>query len=243
MEGFSIERILEFVLALIAFFTAMTFHEYAHARVAYRLGDPTAKDSGRLTLNPLAHIDIMGTVILPIALAFLGLPVFGWAKPVPINPFYFRRPYQGMMFVAIAGPITNILMAVGLSVTVRLLDYFAFPGLLARVKPTIYYYQHPPLIAEGTPLLEAFVLALGFWLALCVIINVLLAVFNMIPIPPLDGSRVLTHFLPDSGKEFMHTIERLQVGFLLIVGLLFLGALDLIIGPIFFGAGKLFLGF
>jgi len=228
MEGFTVERILQFVLALIAFFTAMTFHEYAHARVAYRLGDLTAKYAGRLTLNPLAHIDIMGTVILPVALAFLNLPVIGWAKPVPINPFYFRRPYQGMMLVAIAGPITNIILAA--------IGTGLWRGLVA-------FY---PSLGHATSL-SASVLAnslgaIAFLLGTFIVINVILAVFNLIPIPPLDGSRVLTYFLPDSGKELMHTIERLQVGFLLIVGLLWLGALDVIIGPIFFWAQKFLLG-
>lgn len=228
MEGFSMERILQFVLALIAFFTAMTFHEYAHARVAYRLGDLTAKSAGRLTLNPLAHIDIMGTVILPIALAFLGLPVFGWAKPVPINPFYFRRPYQGMMFVAIAGPLTNIVLAA--------IGTALWRGLVA------FYPSFGHTTSLGASVLANALGAIAFLLGTFIVINVILAVFNMIPIPPLDGSRVLTYFLPDSGKEFMHTIERLQVGFLLIVGLLWFGALDLIIGPIFFWTQKFLLG-
>lgn len=228
MEGLSIERILEFVLALIAFFTAMTFHEYAHARVAYRLGDPTAKYAGRLTLNPLAHIDIMGTLILPVVLAFLGLPIIGWAKPVPINPFYFRRPYQGMMFVAIAGPITNIILAAigtGLwRLLIALYPQFGYPDSL------------------GASILASSLSAIAYLLGIFIVINVILAVFNMIPIPPLDGSRALTYFLPDSGKEFMHTIERLQVGFLLIVGLLWLGALDLIIRPIFSWTQRFLLG-
>lgn len=228
MEGFTVERILQFVLALIAFFTAMTFHEYAHARVAYRLGDLTAKYAGRLTLNPLAHIDIMGTVILPVALAFLNLPVFGWAKPVPINPFYFKRPYQGMMFVALAGPLTNIVLAA--------IGTALWRGLVA-LYPSL---GHP--VSLGASVLANALWAVAYLLGTFIVINVILAVFNMIPIPPLDGSRVLTYFLPDSGKEFMHTIERLQVGFLLIVGLLWLGALDVIIGPIFFWTQRFLLG-
>ena len=228
MEAFTFERILQFLLALIAFFTAMTFHEYAHARVAYRLGDLTAKYAGRLTLNPLAHIDIMGTVILPIALAFLNLPVFGWAKPVPINPFYFRRPYQGMMLVAIAGPVTNIILA-------------AIGTALWRLLLALYP-SFGPSVSLGASVLMNSLGAFAYLLGTFIVINVILAVFNMIPIPPLDGSRVLTYFLPEGGKEFMHTIERLQLGFLFMVGLLWLGALDVIIGPIFFWTQKFLLG-
>jgi Zn-dependent protease len=113
----SLVMVVEFVIALAAFFIAVVCHEYAHGRVAYALGDPTARDARRLTLNPLAHIDPFGTVLLPLVLAALRfafgvpVPIVGYAKPVPINPVYFRHPYQGMMLVALAGPAINLILA------------------------------------------------------------------------------------------------------------------------------------
>lgn len=201
----SLDAIGEFVVALVAFFTAVVFHEYAHGRVAYWLGDPTARDAGRLTLNPLAHIDPFGTVLLPLLLALLrfalhvNAPLLGYAKPVPINPIYFRRPYHGMMLVAIAGPLTNLALA-GIG--------------------TAFWYGLGESTWKGV---ELFVLYF-------VVINVVLAVFNLIPVPPLDGSRVLLYFLPDGGKRVLHLIE--PFGFVLIFLLLYAGLLERIIIPI-----------
>jgi len=213
----SLEMILHFILSLVAFFTAIVFHEYAHGWVAYKLGDPTARYSGRLTLNPLAHVDLIGTVILPIVLAILRLPVFGWAKPVPINPLYFRRPYQGMMFVALAGPLMNIILALAGTALWRLLGTTLHPKLSDSLNGTI--------MGNGLQ-------ALFYLLGIFVIINVILALFNLIPVPPLDGSRVLTYFLPQGGRDFMQRLE--PFGFLIIFGLLWLGALDKLIMPLVF---------
>jgi Zn-dependent protease len=194
--------ILEISLALIALFMAIVFHEYAHGWVAYRLGDPTAKFMGRLTLNPLAHIDPFGTILMPLVLALLRLPIIGFAKPVPINPHYFRHPYRGMMIVALAGPITNMLLATaGLIIWKTLGFSLATRGILW---------------------------ALSYILAFFIIINVILALFNLIPIPPLDGSRVLAYFLPPKGKEVLGMIERYGLGFILILMLIWLGAFRLI---------------
>jgi Zn-dependent protease len=203
--SFSLDAIGEFVVALAAFFTAVVFHEYAHGRVASWLGDPTARDAGRLTLNPLAHIDPFGTVLLPLLLAFLrfalqvNAPILGYAKPVPVNPTYFRHPYQGMMFVAIAGPLTNLALA-GIG--------------------TACWYGLGENMWEGVAL---FVLYF-------VVINVVLAVFNLMPVPPLDGSRVLLYFLPAGGRRMLHLIE--PFGFVLIFLLLYAGLLERMIMPI-----------
>jgi len=126
----NIDRILEIVLSLVAVFTAIVLHEVAHGYVAFRLGDPTARSRGRLTLNPLAHIDPIGTILVPFVLAVLNLPLFGWAKPVPINPNYFRNPFRGMLYVAAAGPGTNIALALVTAGFGRLLLLFVPNSLL-----------------------------------------------------------------------------------------------------------------
>ncbi|MFN4218679.1 MAG: site-2 protease family protein [Candidatus Bipolaricaulia bacterium] len=199
------EMIVEFVLALVAFFSAVVFHEYAHGRVAYALGDPTARDARRLTLNPLAHIDPFGTVLLPLLLAVLrfafnmSVPIIGYAKPVPVNPVYFRHPYQGMMLVALAGPLMNLLLA-GVGVGV-------WQGL-------------------GATLPEV----LSFFIFYFVAINIILAVFNLIPVPPLDGSRVLLYLLPQGGKRLLMQLE--PFGFVIIFLLLSAGVLQHLLMPI-----------
>ncbi len=201
----SFEMIVEFVLALVAFFTAVVFHEYAHGRVAYALGDPTARDARRLTLNPLAHIDPFGTVLLPLLLAILRfafnmhVPILGYAKPVPVNPIYFRRPYQGMMLVALAGPLINV--------------------ILAGVGTGLWY-------GLGASLPHS----LSFFLFYFIAINIILALFNLIPVPPLDGSRVLLYLLPEGGKRLLLQLE--PFGFVIIFLLLYAGLLERVIMPV-----------
>jgi len=204
----SVSNILDIVLSLIAMFLAIVFHEYAHGHVASRLGDPTPRDRGRLTLNPLAHVDPIGTIILPLALVVLRSPfVFGWAKPVPINPSYFRNPFRGMLFVALAGPLTNAGLAL-VATGIGRLALTAIPGSLFGEGSFLAY------------LADAGLYFLGFF----VIVNVILAVFNMIPIPPLDGSRVLAYLLPPRGRRFMLILE--QYGFLILLGLILLGGVS-----------------
>jgi len=136
---------------------SLTLHELAHAWVAWRLGDPTAKQEGRLTLNPLAHIDPLGTLMFVVTALVAGLP-FGWARPVPVNPNYFRRPKEGMAVVAVAGPLMNFAVALVCLAAIRHIDMSAQTFEVLRLA----------------------------W-----IVNVVLGVFNLIPLPPLDGSRVV----------------------------------------------------
>ncbi len=193
---------MEIVLTLIAVFSAIIFHEYAHGYVAFRLGDPTARAHGRLTFNPLAHIDPIGTLLVPIiALILFRVPI-GWAKPIPVNPGNFRNPYQGMFYVAIAGPLTNI----GLAVATAIVGQF-----LLALFPVIH---------------NMWLINLFFLLGIFVLINLLLALFNMIPIPPLDGSRILSYFLPPEGRRFLAIFER--YGFIIILGFFLLGGLGVI---------------
>jgi Zn-dependent protease len=203
----SLEAVRNIILQLVALFTAVVFHEASHGYVADRLGDPTPRVRGRLTLNPLAHIDPIGSVLIPILLVVLRSPIlFGWAKPVPISPNYFRNPFKGMLYVAVAGPTTNLILA-----------------LLAAGVGRVLLLGVSVDLARGTSfgdnVLQALFILLGFF----VVYNVVLAAFNMLPIPPLDGSRVLTYFLPPEGRRFMLRIER--YGFFILLALIYLGGI------------------
>jgi Zn-dependent protease len=204
----SFDMILRIALQLIAVFTAIVWHEVAHGYMALRLGDPTARSLGRLTLNPLAHIDPVGTIIVPLISLLLAGMAFGWAKPVPINPRNFRNPFRGMLFVALAGPGTNIALALGATLIGRLFITMV-PGTFNIVSPSF----------AGNLLIAFF-----SFLAYLVIFNLFFAVLNLIPIPPLDGSRVLTYFLPTEGRRIMLRLER--YGFIIVVALIYLGLLN-----------------
>lgn len=164
---------------------AIVFHEVAHGYAARALGDPTAHERGRLSLNPLRHVDPVGTLILPGALSLMGLPVFGWAKPVPVTYRRLNNPKRDMAFVAAAGPATNlvlaVLAAVAIGLMVRLSDGQSEPGAATQ------------FIAEN---LRNFLL-----------INLFLAVFNLLPLPPFDGSRILRGVLPAGGVRVLDRME------------------------------------
>jgi Zn-dependent protease len=192
---------------------AIVLHEVAHGWVANKLGDHTARDMGRLTLNPISHIDLFGTIIMPVMLFFLshGKMVFGYAKPVPINPYNFKNPKKDMALSSIAGPGINLIMAVS----------FAF---ILRVVL--------PLLDKFIPrsALEWFVLPLVLMLGYGVLINVALAILNLIPIPPLDGSRILYWLLPDKLASLYYRLERF--GMLIIIALFAFNILGYLIWPI-----------
>ena len=181
-------------------FPAIILHEISHGYVAYLLGDPTAKRAGRLTLNPLKHIDPFGTIILPLILLISsgGAFFFGYAKPVPFNPRNFKNERTGMLLTGIAGPVTNVLLAVIFGLLVRLFPATG-PAWLATLFSLVVFF------AEA---------------------NLVLAFFNLVPVPPLDGSRVLQWILPDSVRDVYHSFER--YGFFVLIALTWLvpGAFD-----------------
>ncbi|NLT34595.1 MAG: site-2 protease family protein [Gaiellales bacterium] len=180
---------LAFLLPILLL--SMMAHEVAHGFVAYRLGDPTAKRGGRLTANPLKHLDPVGTLMFVLTYLSGGF-IFGWAKPVPVNPYYFNNRQRGMMIVGLAGPLTNFALAVLLALLINL------------VQP-----------AANSLLFEILYLAYQ--------VNVVLGVFNLIPIPPLDGSRVIGGFMSRSTYSKWIELDRFGIFFILLLFVVFRG--------------------
>jgi Zn-dependent protease len=197
---FTIEALMAGLAFLPIMIISLSIHEYAHAWAAWKLGDDTASREGRLTLNPMAHIDLLGTILLPLA----GIP-FGWAKPVPVNPARFRREVtmgRGMAITAAAGPLSNIVLALGAAVAI---------GLVARLAPDLLETR-----TAVRQLLLGGVVS-GRWLPGLLQLNVSLALFNLIPLPPLDGSRIVAWLLPYGLRNRWHDLERFSPYLLLAV--------------------------
>lgn len=195
---------------LIAFLFAISIHESAHAWMASRCGDPTARMLGRITLNPLRHIDPVGTILLPAIALFTGFPMIGWAKPTPVDPRNFQNPVRDDILVSVAGPASNFLVVL---VTVVLL------GLLALISPSAHYVVHTLARSSGGLALDmGWITPLSLMFYQLMFINILLGIFNLIPVPPLDGSHVLRHFLSGTALRLYD-----QMGIIGLVVLLFFG--------------------
>lgn len=196
------------IVQIIAFAIAISFHEAAHAWSANKLGDPTAKLLGRVTMNPLKHIDPVMTVLFPAMLIMAGLPPFGAAKPVPVDTRNLAHPLRDHAWIAVAGPISNLILAAG---SIVLLRFLMADPVRAMVPASIF-------------------MLLLLFLRMSLVINLLLATFNMIPIPPLDGSWVLSALLPDQVGPLYRLIR--PYGFLILMVMIWGGAFRVVLLPV-----------
>jgi Zn-dependent protease len=208
------ETIRQIAIWALPVLAAVVFHEVAHGWVANRLGDPTAAQLGRLTLNPIAHIDLFGSILVPLMLIVANSPfVFGYAKPVPVNYYNLRNPKRDMMWVALAGPATNLILAAIF---------------------TVLWKSFALLLNDGAPRADVsagqFVAVMLTLMAQAgIVINIALAVFNALPFPPLDGGRVMIGLLPHPLSSALARVE--PFGFIILIVLLMTRTLDSIIGP------------
>lgn len=197
------------IIGMGCFILAGSIHEFSHAFANYMLGDNTAKNMGRLTINPVKHIDLFGTIIMPLFIAVTGFPVFGWMKAVPFNPNNFKNYSKGAAISAFAGPLSNMVQAGFALIIIRIATLIGggMPGIIFQILYQYYY------------------------------INILLMAFNLLPCPPLDGGWILHHFLPNDAKPYFEKYK--QYGRFVLLGLLWTGLLQILLGPVYSGAGLL----
>lgn len=213
------------IFQIIALVMSAVVHEVAHGYMAYRLGDDTAKDLGRLTLNPIKHLDPVGSVLVPLILTMSGARFFiAWAKPVPFNPYNLTDKVNGAMKVALAGPASNLVILVIFGTFAKLLP------ITTAMKSSLLQAFFVQGNSETLALMAGSVSNSLYIMSLIIcLINAVLMVFNLIPIPPLDGSKVLLRFLPEKGKQFFYQYE--GYGMFVVLILVYLGAFDLILNP------------
>jgi len=217
----------QLIVVIPGLYLGVVLHEVAHGYIAFKSGDPTARNLGRLTLNPIAHIDIFGSILLPVLLILLrsGI-VFGYAKPVPINPGYFRSFRKGIRYSSLAGPLTNIIVAFLLG---------CLYGLFIYILKTVNFVLIDTSSLSGTSFGQQAVAILNQIFINAIYINIFLAIFNLIPIPPLDGANILATFLP--GEAMYKYLSIGRFGFIFIFIILFLG------GRIFWGITSVIVNF
>ncbi|MBZ1348288.1 MAG: site-2 protease family protein [Candidatus Nealsonbacteria bacterium] len=213
---------MEMIFLVIILIFSIVIHEVAHGAMANHLGDPTAKYAGRLTLNPIKHLDPVGSVLVPLFLIIMQSPfLFGWARPVPVNPYNFSDQKYGSAKVAMAGPGANLLVAIIIGFFSRFLPlgegvrFNIIKAFLERDMETLSY------LLQGDPFAQIFLI-----FSFVIFINILLAIFNLLPIPPLDGSHILFTFLPDSMENLKILLN--QYGFFILIAFIFLGGFRLI---------------
>src|ERR1700704_2990730 len=206
---------VDYVFKLIVFLFAISFHESAHAWMANRCGDPTARMLGRISLNPIKHIDPLGTIVLPLVAMLTHIPVLGWAKPTPVDPRNFRNQVRDDILTAVVGPISNFVVAGGALIVLLLIALTSHVGsAIVNIIPYVYP-NHLEVLATQT---NSLLMPTSLLLYDLMVINIVLAVFNLIPVPPLDGSHVLRHFLPAPMLRAYDT-----VGWLGLIALVYFG--------------------
>ena len=214
-------KYLEVFLQIVVFLLAISVHESAHAWTANRYGDPTARMLGRVSLNPIRHIDLFGTIILPAIAIITHLPVIGWAKPTPVDPRNFKDPVKADIMTSIAGPASNfILTAIGFGL---------FAGVLSVSAEARTVLRSLAAGEAGAVADPSFMVPITVFLFYLIVINVLLGIFNLVPLPPLDGSHVVRHLMPEEARRAYDT-----VGMIALFALVFLGGkyLWMLIAPV-----------
>lgn len=209
------EYLAKLALYFVPFLLALSFHEYAHAWMAKRKGDDTAQFLGRLSLNPIVHMDLIGTVILPLVTVFFSGPFFGWAKPVPVNPRNFKDPVKDMFWVALAGPVANFILA--------------FVGLFILLLFAVLFTSMPESASLFSAIKEFF--------NIFILINLFLGVFNLLPIHPLDGGKILARFLPFKWNLFLEKNQMILN--IVLIYLLFTGGLRVLAVPVYWIYGQM----
>lgn len=209
------------IIWFVVLLFSLSFHEAAHAWTSYRYGDDTGKLQGRITLNPIPHIDPIGTILFPLLSSIGGLPLLGWAKPVQTNPLLWRDKTRANIMVSAAGPLSNFILAVIAFVIIKALILSSILSLNGG------YYT----LVVPTPGQPAFMTPLAVFLSIMLLLNVLLGVFNFIPVPPLDGSHILEELLPSGMAEAYYQIR--PFGFILLYLLMFLGVFTAIFIPVY----------
>jgi len=199
---------MELILVIPILLLSLSIHEYSHGYVSYLLGDPTPKQNGRLTLNPIAHLDLMGSLVLIITRRI------GWAKPVPINPRYYKNPRKGLMIVGIAGPGSNLVMA----------------GIFAIIFRTVMFFANINSVGAISTQLSDFQYLILRFILLAIIVNLSLGFFNLLPIPPLDGSNILRGLLPSNFDKYINKLQG-PIGMVILLILAYTGILWGMISP------------
>jgi Zn-dependent protease len=206
---------VDIVFQIIAFIFAISVHESSHAWMANRRGDPTARMLGRITLNPIKHIDPIGTILLPLIAVIAHIPMLGWAKPTPVDPRNFRRPVLDDILTAVVGPLSNFTVVVVTAIVMGAIALLSGLGReIIHLLPRVYPQGLELLAAQTTSVL----MPISLFLYEMAVINIVLGVFNLIPVPPLDGSHVLRHLLPAQAQRAYDV-----VGWFGLLALVFLG--------------------